>query len=61
MLDAYEPAANRRVVLAGYVLGSHITNVDRYLLPIIAVIVIVSLLPIGVEVLRGRRTKRRTP
>jgi membrane-associated protein len=33
------------VVLAGYELGSHITNVDHYLLPIIALIVAVSLTP----------------
>jgi len=46
------------VVLAGYLLGSHISNVDHYLLPIIAVIVAVSLIPIGVEVLRGRRAAR---
>jgi membrane-associated protein len=37
------------VLLAGYALGSHIKNVDHYLLPIIAVIIFVSLIPIGVE------------
>jgi len=46
------------VVLAGYWLGSHIRNVDRYLLPIIALIVVVSLIPVAVEVLRGRRGRR---
>jgi membrane-associated protein len=45
------------VVLAGYWLGSHIHNVDRYLLPIIAVIVVVSLIPLVVEVLRARRAR----
>jgi len=44
------------VVLAGYALGSHISNVDRYLLPIIAVIIVVSLIPIAVELWRARRT-----
>jgi len=44
------------VVLAGYALGSHISNVDRYLLPIIAVIIVVSLIPIAVELWRPRRT-----
>jgi membrane-associated protein len=39
-------------------LGSHIENVDHYLLPIIAVIVAASLIPIGVEMLRGRRANR---
>lgn len=46
------------VVLAGYLLGSHIHNVDRYRLPIIAVIVVVSLIPLGVELLRARRLSR---
>jgi len=39
-------------------LGSHIRNVDRYLLPIIALIVVVSLIPVAVEVLRARRGRR---
>lgn len=43
------------VVLAGYALGSHISNVDGYLLPIIAVIIAISLIPIAVEALRARR------
>ncbi len=46
------------VVLAGFWLGSHIRNVDRYLLPIIALIVVVSLIPVAVEVLRARRGRR---
>jgi len=46
------------VVLAGFWLGSHIRNVDRYLLPIIALIVVVSLIPLAVEVLRARRGRR---
>ncbi len=44
------------VILAGYALGSRISNVDRYLLPIIAVIIVVSLIPIAVELWRARRT-----
>ena len=46
------------LVLAGYALGSSIPNVDRYLLPLVAVIVLLSLLPLGREVLRHRRTRR---
>jgi len=46
------------VVLAGFWLGSHIRNVDRYLLPIIALIVVVSLIPLALEVLRARRGRR---
>jgi membrane-associated protein len=47
------------VTLAGYALGSRIPSIDRYLLPIIAIIVAVSLLPILAEVWRSRR--RRPP
>lgn len=43
------------VTLAGYWLGSSIHNIDHYLLPIIAVIVVISLIPIAVVVLRSRR------
>jgi membrane-associated protein len=43
------------VTLAGYALGSRIPNVDRYLLPIVAVIVVVSLIPVALELLRARR------
>jgi membrane-associated protein len=42
-------------VLAGYWLGSRIPNIDTYLLPIIALIVLISLLPIGLEIVRARR------
>ena len=42
------------VTLAGYWLGSSISNVDHYLLPIIALVVLISLLPIAVEILRSR-------
>jgi membrane-associated protein len=43
------------LVLAGYALGASVPNVDRYLLPIIGVIVIVSLIPVALELLRSRR------
>lgn len=43
------------VTLAGYWLGSSIHDIDHYLLPIIAIIVVISLIPIAVEVLRSRR------
>lgn len=46
------------LVLAGYALGSSIPNVDRYLLPIVALIVGVSLLPLAAELLRSRRAGR---
>jgi membrane-associated protein len=44
------------VTLAGYALGSSIPNVDKYLLPIIGVIVVVSVIPIGLELLRSRKS-----
>ncbi|WP_326844158.1 DedA family protein (plasmid) [Streptomyces sp. NBC_01558] len=46
------------LVLAGYALGSSVPNVDRYLLPIVAVIVVVSLVPLASEVYRSRRASK---
>jgi len=46
------------VTLLGYVLGSRIPSIDRYLLPIVALVVVVSVLPIAVELLRERRRAR---
>ncbi|MGK5641885.1 DedA family protein [Streptomyces sp. URMC 126] len=43
------------LVLAGYALGSVVPDVDRYLLPLVAAVVALSLLPLAVELLRGRR------
>ncbi|MFI6157167.1 DedA family protein [Kitasatospora sp. NPDC051170] len=43
------------LVLAGYALGSSVPNVDHYLLPIVALVVVVSLLPLALELLRSRR------
>ncbi|MFJ1898974.1 DedA family protein [Streptomyces sp. NPDC088115] len=42
------------LVLAGYALGSSVPNVDRYLLPIVALVVVVSLVPLAAELLRSR-------
>jgi membrane-associated protein len=44
------------VTVAGYLLGKQILDVDRYLLPIIAVIIAVSLIPVAVELIKTRRT-----
>ncbi|MFF9410248.1 DedA family protein [Streptomyces anandii] len=46
------------LVLAGYALGSSVPNVDRYLLPLIALIVVVSLIPLATEALRSRRAAK---
>ncbi|WP_251096553.1 DedA family protein [Streptomyces sp. Caat 7-52] len=42
------------LTLAGYVLGSSIPNVDGYLLPLVGLIVVASLIPLAVELYRGR-------
>jgi membrane-associated protein len=42
------------ITAAGYALGSKISGIDRYLLPIIGVIVALSLIPVAVELLRHR-------
>ncbi len=46
------------LTLGGSALESGIPNVDRYLLPLVGVIVAVSLLPLDLEVLRVRRRTR---
>jgi membrane-associated protein len=46
------------LTMAGYGLGSVIPGVDQYLLPAIAVIVVVSLLPLVFEARRARRAAR---
>jgi membrane-associated protein len=43
------------ITLAGYALGSRVSGIDHYLLPIVAVIVVVSLIPLALEVLRRPR------
>jgi membrane-associated protein len=44
--------------VAGFFLGDNIKNVDRYLLPIVGVIVIVSLIPPVLEYRKHRRKQR---
>jgi membrane-associated protein len=46
------------LTLAGYGLGSRIPDIDRYLLPVIAVIIVLSLIPVALELRRG--TGRRS-
>ena len=45
------------VTLAGYLLGKSIHNVDHYILPIVAVIIVASLIPVGLEVRKARRDR----
>ncbi|WP_432523268.1 DedA family protein [Kineococcus sp. SYSU DK006] len=42
-------------VLAGHLLGQRIPGIDAYLLPIVAGVVLVSLVPVALELLRARR------
>ncbi|GGJ89327.1 membrane protein [Pilimelia anulata] len=52
------------LILAGYLLAEQITKViaperiDRYILPAVALIIVISILPIAVELLRERRARR---
>ena len=46
------------VTLLGYLLGQVIPHGDRYLYPIVAVIVVVSFIPVAREALRHRRARR---
>jgi membrane-associated protein len=43
------------LVLAGYALGSSVPSVDRYLLPMVGLIVALSLVPLAAELYRSRR------
>lgn len=45
------------VTLAGYFLGSAIPNVDRYLIPIVLVIVLVSIAPTSIHLWRENRVQ----
>jgi membrane-associated protein len=47
------------VTSLGYALGESIPDIDRYLYPIIAVIILVSLLPVAIEFARSRRARSR--
>lgn len=49
------------VTLAGFALGSSVANVDRYLYPIIAVIVLASFVPIAMEARRSRARRAQGP
>jgi membrane-associated protein len=51
-------ALDRYGAAKAIVLARSIPLVDRYLLPIVAVIVVVSLIPVAVEMLRSRARSR---
>jgi membrane-associated protein len=45
------------VTLAGFALGKSVPSIDKYLLPIIALIVVVSLIPVALELRRARNAR----
>ncbi|MCL5771314.1 MAG: hypothetical protein M1479_03455, partial [Actinobacteria bacterium] len=45
------------VPIAGYYLGRVIPNVDKYMIPIVIIIVIVSAIPAMIEFFKGRKKK----
>ena len=52
------------VVLGGYLLAEQIYDaigdqIDKYILPVVALIILISVLPIFIEVVRDRRARRR--
>ncbi|GAA4677056.1 DedA family protein [Phytohabitans rumicis] len=52
------------IILGGYFLADSIydavgDHIDRYILPVVALIVLISVLPIIIEIIRDRRAKRR--
>jgi membrane-associated protein len=54
------------VLLVGYLLAGQIYDtigdkIDRYILPVVALIVLISLLPIVIEILRERRARKKKP
>ncbi|WP_369390147.1 DedA family protein [Streptomyces sp. CG1] len=51
-------AWSQSLVLGGYWLGDSVRHPDAYLVPAAAAVVVVSLVPVVLEVLRGRGTER---
>ena len=54
------------VLLAGYLLARRIYDtigdqIDHFILPVVALIVLISVLPIVIEVIRDRRARKRSP
>ncbi|GAB1643740.1 DedA family protein [Krasilnikovia sp. MM14-A1259] len=52
------------ILLAGYLLADQIyrlvgDKIDHYILPVVALIIVISMLPIFIEIIRERRAKRR--
>ncbi|MGA0852636.1 MAG: DedA family protein, partial [Candidatus Nanopelagicaceae bacterium] len=49
------------LISAGYLLGERLEgSVDKYLLPIVALIIVLSLAPIAIEFLKDKKRKNST-
>ena len=47
------------IIIAGYFLGEKLKgSVDKYLLPVVGLIILVSLIPVAIEILREWRTRK---
>jgi membrane-associated protein len=42
---------------AGYLLGRAVPNIDRYVHIIVIIVIVLSVIPIGVEILKERRRR----
>jgi membrane protein DedA with SNARE-associated domain len=49
------------IILVGRFLGDRVKGIDKFVLPVVAVAVLVSVVPVMREVLRGRRTETYKP
>ena len=47
-----------RLVIAGFLLGRSVPGIDQHLLPVIGLIMVVSLLPLAIELVRAKRRQR---
>src|SRR3954469_15456291 len=47
------------LIMIGYTVGRSVHNIDRYVLPVVAVVIAFSLLPVFREIWRARRRKRQ--
>jgi len=45
------------VTLLGYIFGNAIPNADKYILPIVGMIIVVSLIPVVIEIVKEKRKK----
>jgi membrane-associated protein len=49
------------ITLAGWAIGSRVDNIDRYLLPVVIVIVAISVTPVALEIRKHRRNAATQP